>query len=165
MTLWLLIPILVVVVLVQITLLPPTPILGLRIDLPLIVVVTWGMFAPFGEAAHWGFIAGMLLDVASGLPFGIHTLTLTLIGLGIGFGQATFFRGNLIAPPLAMLLATLFDHVLILGCLSLFGWQIAWNAYLMRVTLLTALLNTVALPFAYLPLQWLHRRLRPQLDV
>jgi cell shape-determining protein MreD len=51
-----------------------------------------------------------------------------------------------------------------LAILSTLGWQIAWNDYLLRVTLPTAVLNTVAFPLAYFPLQRLYRRLRPQVE-
>ena len=162
MPVWILIPLLGLVAIVQVAWLPLIPIFGFKIDLALIVVVTWGLVGPIGQAAQWGFIVGLILDLTSGLPFGIHTLTLTLIGLLISLGQTTFFRGNLIAPPLMMLVATILHNVLILAILSLLNGQINWNDYLLRVTLPTSILNTVTAPLAFFPLQWLQQRFYPE---
>ena len=161
---WILIPLLGLVAIVQVAWLPLIPIFGFKIDLPLVIVVTWGLVGPIGEAAQWGFIVGLFLDLASGLPFGIHTLTLTVVGLLVGLGQTTFFRGNLIAPPAMMVAATLFDYIFVLAILSLFNWNIDWLDYIFRVILPTSILNTVVGPFAYFPLQWLQQKLYPGLE-
>jgi rod shape-determining protein MreD len=164
MPLWILIPLLALAAIVQITILPQVPVFGYKPDLALALVVAWAMLAPLGEAAVWGFIVGGFLDLASGLPFGIHTLALTLLGWLIGWGQATFFRGNLLAPPIAIALATLVHNVILLGILALFNWQIDWAAYLLRVTLPAAILNALVMPAIFFPLQRLARWLRPQME-
>ena len=161
---WILIPLLGIVAIVQVAWLPLIPIFGFKIDLALIVVVTWGLVGPIGAAAQWGFIVGVMLDLASGLPFGIHTLALTVVGLLVGLGQTTFFRGNLIAPPAMMIVATIFYNVFGLALLSLFNWNINWTDYILRVILPTSLLNTVVGPIAYFPLQWLQQKLYPGLE-
>lgn len=161
---WILIPLLGIVAIVQVAWLPLIPIFGFKIDLALIVVVTWGLVGPIGQAAQWGFVVGLCLDLASGLPFGIHTLTLTVVGLLVGLGQTTFFRGNLIAPPAMMLAATFFYNVFVLAILSLLNWNISWTDYLLRVILPSSILNTVVGPLAYFPLQWLQQKLYPGLE-
>jgi rod shape-determining protein MreD len=165
MTLWLLIPFLLLVAVVQVTLIPLVAIAGYKIDLALIIVVAQALVGVPGTAAQWGFIVGVFLDLASGLPFGIHALTLTVVGWLMDLGQAAFFRGNVLAPPVAMISATFLYNVLILAILALFNSPVAWGEYLLRVILPASLLNTVAMPIAYFPLQWLHRRVRPQLEV
>lgn len=164
MPLWILIPILALAAIIQITILPQIPVFGYKPDLALALVVAWAMLAPLGEAATWGFIVGLFLDLASGLPFGVHTLALTTLGWLIGWGQATFFRGNLLAPPLAVILATLVQNVIVLGILALFNWQIDWAANLLRVTLPTAILNALVMPLIFFPLQRVARWLRPQIE-
>ncbi len=165
MTLWLLIPFLLFVAIVQVTLLPLISIAGYKIDLALILVVAQALVGSPGTAAEWGFIVGVFLDLGSGLPFGIHALTLTVIGVLMDLGQAAFFRGNVLAPPIAMLSATLVYNILILAILALLAWSISWGDYLFRIILPSAILNTVAMPVVYFPLQWLERRLRPRLEV
>ncbi len=164
MSLWLLIPFLGLAAIAQIAWLPLVPIFGYKVDLVLILVVSWGLLGPAGQAAQWGFIAGLVLDLASGLPFGVHTITLAVIGLLTGWGQATFFRGNIVAPPAAIVVATLLYDILILAILSLLGWQINWQDRLLVIILPTAILNTVIAPFVYLPLQFLQHRLYPQME-
>jgi rod shape-determining protein MreD len=165
MSLWILVPLLLLVAIVQVTWLPLIPIFGLKPDLALIVVTTWGLLAPIGEAAQWGFVLGILLDLNSGLPFGVHTLTLTIVGLLVGLGQRAFFRGNLIAPPVTVILATLFDHTVILGILASLNESISWSDYLIHITLPTSILNTLLAGLVFFPLQGLYRRLHPQIEV
>ena len=164
MPIWVLVPALVLAAIAQIAWLPALSVWGFKIDLALVLVVVWGLLGPIGQAAQWGFILGLVLDLGSGLPFGIHTLTLTLIGLGVGWSQTTFFRGNLVAPPLAIMLATILDHILILALLALFDRRVVWIDYLTRITLPSAILNTLVAPLVYFPLQWFQRRLYPQME-
>jgi rod shape-determining protein MreD len=165
MTLWLLIPFLLMVAVVQVTLIPLVAIAGFKVDLALIVVVAQALVGTPGTAAQWGFIVGVFLDLASGLPFGIHALVLTLVGLLMDLGQAAFFRDNVLAPPIAMIAATFFYNILILAILALFNRPVDWGGYLFRIILPSSILNTLAMPIAYFPLRWIHRRLRPQLEV
>jgi rod shape-determining protein MreD len=164
MPLWLLIPFLAFIAIIQITLMPQAPFFGVKPDSVLIVVIAWGLVAPVGEAAVWGFIVGIFIDLASGLPFGLSTLALTTLGWLIGWGQATFFRGNLLAPPIAIIFATLVHNVIVLGILSLLNWQINWSDYLLRITLPSAILNALVMPLAYFPLQRLARWMQPQME-
>ncbi len=164
MTNWILIPLLLLVAILQITLLPDIPLFGFRVDVPLLIVVSWGMVGPVWQAARWGFVLGLFLDLASGLPFGAQTLALTSIGMALSAGQAVFFRNNVIAPPIATFVGTLVYNLIVLGILVMINRPVQWDEYLLRVTLPTAILNTLALPIVYLPLRWLARRLYPQVE-
>lgn len=164
MSLWFLIPLLGLVAVAQTTLVPLFSLEGLKLDLPLMVVVAWGLTSLPGEAAIWGFIAGAFLDLVSGMPFGTQTFALTVIGLLLGLVQTTIFRSNVILPPVAIALSTVAYNLLVLAVLSTVGWQIAWANYLVRITLPTALFNTIALPITYFPLRRLYRRLHPQVE-
>lgn len=161
---WLLIPLFALVSVFQTTVVPKLAVAGYRPDVALILVVTWGLLSLPGEAAPWGFAAGIFLDLASGLPFGTQTLALTTVGMLMGLLQTNIFRSNLLLPPAAMVLATVVYNLMILAVLNTLGWQIDWSTYLLRVTLPTAFFNTLALPLAYLPLQKLYRRLRPRVE-
>ncbi len=162
---WLLIPFLLLIAVVQVTLVPLVSVAGYKVDLALVVVVAQGLVGAPGTAAQWGFILGLFLDLSSGLPFGIHMFVLTAIGMLMDLGQSILFRGNVVAPPIAMVSATLVSHLLILAILALLNWPVNWADYLLRITLPTAILNTLVIPLAFFPLQWLFRRTRPQLEV
>jgi rod shape-determining protein MreD len=161
---WFLIPFCALIATAQATLLPLVTIAGYRVDLGLLVVVAWGLVSRPGEAAAWGLATGLFLDLASGLPFGTQALALTLVGLLMGLIQMMIFRDNILLPPTAAFIATWVYNLLVLGLLSLLGWPMDWNEYLLRITLPTAILNTAVLPLAYFPLLRLHRRWHPQVE-
>lgn len=165
MSLWILIPFLLLVAVVQSALVPFATVAGFKVDLALILVVVQALVGNPGTAVQWGFILGLFLDLTSGLPFGVHTFVLTIVGLLMDLGQDVFFRGNVVAPPIAMLAATVVENVLILGLISFSAPAIDWGGYLLGITFPTALLNTVAMPLLYFPLRWLYRRRRPQMEV
>jgi rod shape-determining protein MreD len=158
MNYWLTIPFLTLCATIQVAWLPEFPIFGLKPDLALILVVSCGILAPVAEVVQWGLYLGILLDLSSGLPFGIQTISLTLIGVLVSMGQSTFFRGNVIATPVAMVAATLLYDVLILAILALFNGQIQWSDSLLRITLPTAVINAAVMPIIFFPMYFLQRR-------
>ncbi|MBI3914778.1 MAG: rod shape-determining protein MreD [Chloroflexi bacterium] len=162
MSLWLLIPLLAFIAITQSTLLPFISIAGYRFDLALMVVVARGLTTRRGDAFVWGLIAGLFLDLISGLPFGTLTLALTLIGALTALEFVESLRGNLLLVPSAILIATLVEHLMILTILALFNRAVDWNEYLLSLTLPTAILNTLAFWIAYFPLQWLAERFEPR---
>lgn len=164
MTYWLLIPLFGLLAVLQATLVPLVAIGGFKVDLPLLVVVAWGLLSAPGEAALWGLLIGAFLDITSGLPFGTQTLALGAIGLLMGLVQSTIFHSNVILPPAAMVLATIGYNLLVLAILYTLNWQITWTDYVIRIILPSALLNTLALPIVYFPLQRLHRMFYPKIE-
>ncbi len=148
----------------QATFVPLVTIGGFKVDLPLLIVVSWGLLGAPGQAAVWGLIAGLFLDLLSGLPFGTQTFALTSIGLLLGLTQTTIFRTNLLLPPAAAFVATFAYDLVVLAVLSTLGWTIPWNDYALRVILPTAILNTIALPIVYFPLQRLYHLWNPRVE-
>ncbi len=161
MNLWILIPFFFLVAIAQAVWMPLFSIAGFRVDLALVLVVAWGLISPAGEAAIWGFIAGVFLDLISGLPLGTQTIALTAIGWLMGLAPLNVFRENVLLPPAAVVVATLVYNLFVLGILAVLNTSIPWSDYLLRVTLPSAILNTIAFPFIYLPLQWFTRRRPP----
>src|SRR5712692_2837911 len=135
MSLWILTPLLFAAAICQATLLPLVAIAGFKIDLALVLVVAWGLIGKTGQAAVWGFIAGVFLDLSSGIPFGIHTIALTGIGLLMEATQLNSMRDTLVLPPIAMIVATLVYNLFLLFILSLINPSLVVSDYLLRVTL------------------------------
>ena len=158
MSLWIAVPLILLAAVCQVTFLPLVNVLGYKIDFALVLIVAWGLLGKIGEAAVWGFIAGIFLDFTSGLPFGAHTIALTGIGLLMQFAQGNAVRDNLILPHAAILAATFSYHLFLLFILTLLNPSLGLSDYLVRVTLPSAILNMLALPLAYFPLQWLASR-------
>lgn len=158
MSLWIALPLVLLAAICQVTFLPLINVLGYRIDFALVLVVAWGLLGKVGEAGIWGFIAGIFLDFTSGLPFGAHTIALTGIGLLMEFAQGDAIRDNFILPPAAIIAATFSYHLFLLFILTLLNPSLVLADYLLRVTFPSAILNMLALPLAYFPLQWLAAR-------
>ncbi len=158
MSLWILIPLLFLTAICQATFLPLVAIAGFKIDLALILVVAWGLIGKPGQAAAWGLVAGILLDLTSGTTFGLHTIALTGIGLVLEVSQLNAFRDSLILPPTAMITATFAYDLFLLFALTLTNPSLVVGDYLLRVILPSAIINTLALPLAYIPFQWLSAR-------
>ncbi len=155
---WIFIPLLFLAAICQATMLPLVAIAGFKIDLALIFVVAWGLIGKRGQAAAWGFVAGVFLDLASGMPFGIQTIALTGIGLLMELGQSNALRDSLILPPATMMIATLIYDLFLLFVLSLINPSLVVSDYLLRVIVPSAIINTLALPLAYIPFQWIAAR-------
>jgi rod shape-determining protein MreD len=158
MPLWIFIPLLFLAAICQATMLPLITIAGFKIDLALILVVAWGLTGKRGQAAAWGFVSGIFLDLESGMPFGIQTIALTGIGLLMEFGQYSNLRDSLILPPAAMIITTLIYDLFLLFALSLLNPSLVINEYLLRIIVPSAVINTLALPLAYIPFQWIAAR-------
>jgi rod shape-determining protein MreD len=157
-------PLLALVALVQTTLLPlllPGPV---RPDLMLMVVVGWGVVHGNGQAAVWGLLGGIFLDLLAGTPFGLQAITLGAIGLLADSLQTNFFRSNLLIPLATIFIATLLYHIAQAAAMQTLGYTISWPTYIFNVVFPTAMLNTALMPFVYWALRRLDRVVRPRLN-
>lgn len=158
MTLYLVIPFLVVVALVQATIVPHLTIWGVYPDLPLLVVVSWSLLRGAREGMVWGFIAGVAVDLFSGAPFGAATLGLLAVSFLSGLGQATVYRAHVVLPLLVMFLATIVYDLVFLLVVRISGEPVDWLASLLRVILPSAVLNAVLTPVVLMGLRILDNR-------
>jgi rod shape-determining protein MreD len=159
-TIYLVVPFLALIALLQATIVPHFAIWGVFADLPLLVVVSWGLLRGPREGIIWGFIAGFAVDLFSGAPFGAATLSLMAVGFLCGLGEAAVFRGHLVLPLLIIFLATLLYDLIFLLVVRISGAPVAWIDSLVRLILPSALLNVVLTPVVFLLVRWLHNRLR-----
>lgn len=158
MTIYLVVPLLVVVAILQTTLVPHLAIGGVFADLPLLVVVSWSLLRGPREGILWGFVAGLAVDLFSGAPFGASTLALIAVGLLAGLGAATVFRAHVALPLLAMFLATIVYDLLFLLVVRVSGYPVAWLESFYRIILPSAVLNAVLTPVVFVTMRWLHAR-------
>lgn len=158
MTLYVVIPLLLLAAIVQTALVPYLSIWGIFADLPLLMVVSWSLLQGKREGLVWGFVAGMGIDILSGAHFGAATLSLTLVGFLTGLGEATVFRTHLALPLLAVFLATLLYDLFFLLIVRILGQPVLWLDSLIRTVLPSAALNATLIPLVFLPLRLVHRR-------
>ncbi len=157
MTPYLVVPLLVVVALVQATFMPHLAIRGVFPDLPVLVVVSWGLLRGSGEGMVWGLIAGIAVDLFSGAPFGAATLALIAVGFFSGLGRAVVFA-HITLPLLAMFLATIVYDLIFLLVVQISGGAVAWIGSLFHIILPSAILNALLTPVVLAVMRWIHLR-------
>lgn len=158
MTLYLVVPLLVFVALLQATLMPHLVIWGVFADLPLLLVVSWSLLRGPREGIIWGCIAGVAIDLFSGAPFGAATLALIAVGFLSGLGQRTVFRARAALPLATVFLATILYDLVFLSVVQVSGQPVAWLESLFRLALPSAVLNAVLVPLAFVLMRWLNSR-------
>jgi rod shape-determining protein MreD len=104
----------------------------------------------------WGFIAGVVVDLLSGAPFGAATLSLTIVGLLAGLGRATVFRSRLVLLLGTAFLGTIVYDLIFMVILAISGRTVVWLDGLLRIIIPSALINAALMPFVY----WLMRSLQ-----
>lgn len=158
MTIYLVVPLLLLAALLQATLVPHLSVWGVFADLPLVLVVTWSLLQGSREGAVWGFVAGLAVDLLSGAPFGAATLSLIAVGLLAGSGHMAVFRDHLLLSSLLAILATVVYSLIFMLVLQLSGEPVVWFGSLARIVLPSALLNACLLPIVYGLARPLHHR-------
>lgn len=144
--------------LLQSTVMPKITVLGVHPDLVLMAVTSWSLLRGAEEGMLWALISGVILDLLSGAPFGVYSLALLTIGFAAGLGQRNMLRVDILAPIVAIPLATLAYLLITMALLSVLGWDMEWGARVGAVVLPSILVNSLGMPFVYLPARLLHRR-------
>ena len=157
-TIYLVVPLLVAVAILQSTLVSHFRIWGVFADLPLLVVASWSLLRGPRDGLIWGFIAGVILDLFSGAPFGAATFGLMAAGFLAGLGHSTVFRSQLFLPLLVMLLATVVYDMLFLLVVWISGHSVSWLDSLFHLVLPSAILNAILTPVVFLITRWLNTR-------
>jgi len=157
---YLAIPVMLVLAILQATILPRFPILGLVPQLPFLVALSWGFLRGMNEGGIWAFTAGICLDLFSAGPMGATALAYMLAVVAvIGLSRALPPNRSFI-PAILTVLATLLSLLLYLVMLWLIGYRFDLAAH--SDILPTALLHGALI----LPLFWLmraaQRRIQPR---
>ncbi|HAL61095.1 MAG TPA: rod shape-determining protein MreD [Chloroflexi bacterium] len=148
--------------LLQSSLLPHLSPGGLKPDLVVILVISWGLLRGVKEGLLWAFIGGLALDLLSTTPLGLSTLILTLLTFLTSLGQKSIYRTNILFPLALIFLATSGYNLALLLAWQLLGRPALWGETFQEVLLPTGFLNTLAMLPLYPLLSWLHRRIGPE---
>jgi rod shape-determining protein MreD len=135
---------------------------GARLQLMLLVVVSWSLLRGAREGVLWGFLGGLALDFLSGLPLGSCALTLTLTAYLASLGQITLYRTSPLFPSGLALTASIVHDCLLMVLLSLLGHTVAWPDLFLQVALPSAVLGSLAMPLVHRGLTRLHERTLPE---
>jgi rod shape-determining protein MreD len=135
---------------------------GARLNLMLLVVVSWSLLRGAREGIVWGFIGGLALDFLSGAPIGSCALALTLTGYLASLGQLTLYRTSPPFPSVVALGTSVIYDIALMMVLSTTGRPTVWQEVLIGVTMPTAVLGSLMMPLVYRGLTWLHRKTLPE---
>jgi rod shape-determining protein MreD len=158
-TIYLVVPILVILALLQATIVPHLAIWGVFPDLPVLIVASWGLLRGKVEGSLWGFIAGVAVDLFSGAPFGAATLSLMAVGFVSGLGKTSALRAHVTLPVLMVFLTTILSSTTFLLILLISGQSVVWLDSLLRIVLPSAVLNALITPVIFGGMRWLNTRL------
>lgn len=144
--------------LLQATLAPHLAIGRIKPDLMLVVVILWSVLRGAGEGLLWAFVGGMLLDLLSGVPFGISIVSMMLASYLTGVGEINLFRTNALLPVVAVMVATAVYYLVSLLFLQTLGRPVTLDASALQITAVAVVLNVALTAVVYLPLRWLSRK-------
>lgn len=140
---------LVTVTIAQATILPPLNVLDVGPNFVLVLLLVWSAHKGVGEGVLWAFGLGLLLDILTMEPFGVNGLALIPVAVIGGVSNRPLFHSGIIIPMLLVVLAT-FVYQLVGGLAAAalgHGYALSMTV---RLGLLTAFLNMMVVPLAYL---------------
>lgn len=122
---------------------------GGRPNLTLLAVVVWSLLRGIQEGALAGLLGGLLLDSASGGPFGLQTLMLTVIGAIASAGEGTLYRGGLAFFAGTAVLVTVCYHGVQVLALQAVGKEAPALLQLVRVLAPSVVFNVALIPLMF----------------
>lgn len=138
----------------QFTVLDSVRVWGIKPDLVMILVIFYAFFGGRREGAFWGFIAGLLLDAATGSYFGLNALVYMVAGYLAGVVQTALYKDNPYVVSLVTLLVCLFTGLLHYLLLLYLGIFISPGVALLKITFCGAVYNALTALLLY---RWFFR--------
>jgi rod shape-determining protein MreD len=153
---------LVAALIFQLTLSPYIKVDLVHPDVILIVTVSWVILRGLEEGIMIALFAGLGLDITSGAPFGIFSLTILLTTITTNVAHDRIFgRSSLILPATLILpLSFLFNGIAAI-LLAQLGRSIAWSLLFTKIIIPVAFLNTAVMLPVYSILYFLNQLLSP----
>jgi len=149
--------ILISAALLQATLSPFIKISEVHPDLVFVLVIGWVVLRGLEEGLFWALIGGLSLDLLSGAPFGVFTLSMLLVALTSSLFHGRLFGSSIVLPlSLTFPLSLLFNGLALLF-LALLGRHIVWSDAFFSKLLPIAIFNTMVMMLIF-PLLYLLNR-------
>ncbi len=128
-----------------------------RLDLVFLLVFFWSIIKGGNAGLSWAFVAGLLLDLVSGGPMGLFTISLPLIAFLVALTSEHISYTNPFALFLIAGLFFILYDLIQLTILNFLGCSPFRAESILLITLPSALLNAVAMVPACLILARLYR--------
>lgn len=142
------IPLFLLLAVVQTAVLPYFPIFGKVVQIPLLIVISWTLLHGREEGLVWAFVAGLTVDLFSIGPFGATALAYITAVLVISGLQSVLPSGRFFLPVIYAALGTFVYLLVYLPFVRLLGFGASFGTVSDLVTLI--LLNAGFM----LPVYW-----------
>lgn len=156
--LYLVVPLLLTVALLQATALPALEILGVKPELMLLMVLAWSLLRGVEEGLVWAFVGGLALDLFSGGPVGASALALLVVSFLSGLARGSVTRTSFMLPIGVALTGTLLYQTLFLLVIQFTRGTVPWIDSLFRMTLPSLAVNALLMPVIFWVMAWLDRK-------
>lgn len=139
--------VLIVAALVQTAWLARLPVVGAVIDPVLVLAVATGILRGAESGAVIGLAGGLLQDLLSGGPLGMHGLSKLVAGFGSGLFERSIYIENPFLPAVAAFAGTLLGAALlnVIGVVTGLG-SVSWTEAVPRVVIQAGLNSVIAPP-------------------
>ncbi|MAT99425.1 MAG: hypothetical protein CL608_19975 [Anaerolineaceae bacterium] len=159
-SIYLAIPLMLVLGLVETAVLPHFPLFGVSPQLAFLVALAWGLLYGIEEGAVWAFFAGVFSDLFSIAPVGVSSVSF-MVGITAVIWATQALPTSRLLLPLALAgLATVISFIIELVLLRLFGTIADFQSIAILPNIL--LVHVLAI----LPIYWLlyliDRAIRPR---
>lgn len=152
------IPILLVAVILQATVVPQIRLLGGGPDLVFLTILAWSINARLEESVVWTFTGGILQDLLSAAPTGTSVFGMLIVVFGVsGIGSQVYRIGFLLLAG-SVFVGTLIKQMSAYFVLTLAGFSIDWLVTLGYVLVPTLIYNLVLIWPVYWVLRGIQRR-------
>lgn len=148
-------------VLLQTTVFDQLKIAGVAPDLILALVIVFALLEGPSAGAMLGFCGGFLRDLLLSGPLGLTGLSFLIIGYLVGSLRPYIGSNNVAVPAIGVFLGSTAGTGLYQLLLVLFGQPTPALLRAISVTFLSALYNTILVPFIYPPVRRLASFYRP----
>lgn len=143
------IPIMILLAVLQTAVLPLFPVFGFVLQLPVLAALAWGLLRGPQEGAGWGFVGGLCLDLFSAAPFGSSAIALVIATGIISIVQMNLPTSRFVAPIILGGFGSLIFLYVYTFVVRLAGQPFSWSV--MTIFQGQALLQA----FLMVPVYWL----------
>lgn len=155
-------PILALAAILESTVLPDLALLRGRVDLVLLLTLSWTLAGDGQGGAFWGFVGGLWLGLLSGGPLGLASFALVLIAYLASQSEGRVWRSNVLLPLASALLGSAAYHLILAAGLALGGEAVDWEILARQILLPSALLNAILILPIYAMTRWLRGLIYPE---
>lgn len=145
------IPLALILVAFQSAVLNQIPIAGGYFDILTIFLVLFTLYGSYELALISVIVLAPIADAISGLPIGVSIIPMLSVVLLAQWGGRTIFGARLGWPIIVIFLGVLIAGFITIFELYILGWELPWDALILRKLIPSAFLNGFAALAIYLP--------------